>query len=201
MPLDFPSIVPTSSSWEIVSNARQFVSPLTGAIQTAQRGGTRWRATLTFQNLSGAERAVMQAFLAKVQGTAANFYLYDHGFVRRGDAVGSPKVRGASQTGNSLDTYNWTGGDENSSSVRAGDYFEVNGELKMATADAFIIGPINESTLSFVPELRSSPVDDSAITFIQPKGIFRLASPVSGWSTSPGLFSTFTIEAIEDVIA
>jgi len=196
MPLGFPAIVPSSSSWTIVSNQRQFVSPLTGAIQTAQRTGNRWRATLEFANLTGADRAVMQAFLSQLQATANNFYLEDHSYTRRADGGGTPRVNGASQTGNQLVTDGWTSG---TYAFLRGDLFEVNGELKMAVADATISA--GAATVDFVPELREAPADNSVITISNPKGIFRLTSPESGWSNQPGVFSTFSLEAIEDVIA
>ena len=196
MPLSFPPIVPSSSSWTMVSNQRQFVSPLTGAIQTAQRTGNRWRATLEFANLTGADRAVMQAFLSELQATANNFYLEDHSYTRRANGSGSPRVRGASQTGNQLVTDGWTSGIY---SFLKGVLFEVNGELKMATADCVISGGI--STVSFVPELRAAPSDNAVITISNPKGVFRLTAPESSWSNQPGVFSTFSLEAIEDVIA
>ena len=196
MPLTFPSIIPSASSWEIISNARQFVSPLTGAIQTAQRGGTRWRATLTFDNLTGAERAEMQAFLAELQATAGNFTLTDHSYARRADGTGIPRVNGAGQTGRQLTTYGWTAG---TYAFRKGDYLEVAGELKMVTADSVISG--SSATVTFAPELREAPADGTEITIASPNGIFRLSTPASGWSNQPGVFSTFTLEAIEDVIA
>lgn len=196
MPLGFPSITPSASSWEIIGNSRQFVSPLTGAIQTAQRGGTRWRATLTFDNLTGADRAVMQAFLSQLQATANNFFLTDHSYTRRADGAGTPRVNGASQTGNQLTTDGWTSG---TYAFLRGDLFTVNGELKMAVADATISA--GAATVDFVPELREAPDDNSTLTISAPTGIFRLESPISGWTNQPGVFSTFSFEAIEDVIA
>lgn len=195
MPLGFPAIVPSSSSWTIISNQRQFISPLSGAIQTAQRTGNRWRATLEFANLTGADRAVMQAFLSQLQATANNFYLEDHSYTRRADGTGTPRVNGASQTGNQLVTDGWSG----TYAMLRGDLFEVNGELKMAVADATISA--GSATIDFVPELREAPANDALITISNPKGIFRLTAPESSWSNQPGVFSTFSIEAIEDVIA
>jgi len=197
MPLGFPSIVPSASSWEIISNSRQFVSPLSGAIQTAARGGNRWRATLTFDNLTGADRAIMQAFVSELQDSAENFYLQDHSFTRRANGVGSPAVNiPAGYTGNQLVIDGWTGGNF---SFLKGDLFSVNGELKMATSDCAIVA--GTSTVNFAPLLRVAPSDNAAVTITSPQGIFRLATPTSGWSNQPGIFSTFTLEAIEDVIA
>lgn len=195
MPLTMPTTKPANTEWSIVSNARTFVSPLTGAIQTAQRTGNRWSVTLTYENLFDSERAVMQGFLAQLTATANNFYLEDHSYSRRADGAGTPVVNGASQTGNTLTTDGWTG----TYAMRIGDFFEVNGELKMAVADATITA--GAATLSFVPELRSAPADNAAITITNPKGIFRLTSPVTSWSNRSPRISSFSFECVEDVIA
>ena len=196
MPLTMPTTKPTQTEWSIVSNARTFVSPLTGAIQTVQRTGNRWRVTLSYENLFDSERAVMQAFLAEVTATAENFYLEDHSYERRADGAGTVLVAGASQTGNQLDTDGWTSG---TYAFRAGDFFEVNGELKMATADATITA--GAATVDFVPELRSAPANNAAVTISSPKGIFRLISPQTTWSNRSPRISSFSFECVEDVIA
>lgn len=192
----FPSITPSSQSWGLMTNARQFISPLTGAIQTSQRTGNRWQVSLTFDNLTSTQRRTMQAFLARIQGLSENFYLTDHAFSRAADGAGTPLVDGPDQTGNSLLTNGWTG----TYAMRAGDLFTVNNELKMATADSTILG--GAATIAFVPELRAAPANDAAITRSSPTGIFRLTTPESSWATAPGpIASTFTIQAVEDVIA
>ena len=196
MPVTFPSVVPTSNSWEIISNARQFVSPFTGAIQTAQRGGTRWRATLTFDNLSGAAKGEMQAFLAEVQATASNFYLENHAYARRADGQGTPRVNGPGQTGSQLLTDGWGTGDY---AFLKGDMFEVSGELKMVIADAPIVS--GGATVKFAPELRSAPENNESLILTNPKGIFRLTSNASGWATGTNMFSTLSLEAVEDILA
>jgi hypothetical protein len=196
MPLTMPSVKPTDVSWSIVSNSRQFVSPLTGAIQTAQRTGNRWRVSLTFQNLFDSERAAMQGFLSQLQATANNFFLEDHSYTRRADGAGTPVVDGAGQTGNQLVIDGWTSG---TYAFLVGDFFEVNGELKMVVADATISA--GSATVDFVPELRAAPDDDAAVTISSPKGIFRLISNESGWSTRSPVISTFSFDCVEDVIA
>lgn len=195
MPLTMPSVRPSDTSWTIISNQRQFVSPLTGAIQAAQRTGNRWKVALSFEDLFDSDRALMQAFLAQVQATANNFYLEDHSYTRRADGTGTPLVNGGSQSGNQLVTDGWSG----TYAMRSGDFFEVNGELKMCVADAAISA--GAATIDFVPELRSSPSDDAAITISNPKGVFRLVSNESSWSNRSPSISSFTFEAVEDVLA
>ena len=83
--------------------------------------------------------------------------------------------------------------------MRIGDFFEVNGELKMSTTDAAITS--GAATLSFVPELRDAPADNAAITITNPKGVFRLISPVTTWSNRSPRISSFSFECVEDVLA
>ena len=138
----------------------------------------------------------MQGFLSQLQATANNFFLQDHSYTRRADGEGTIRVNGASQTGNQLDLDGFISG---TYAFLVGDFFEVNGELKMCTADATI--STGGATIQFVPELRSAPDDNALVEIHAPKGIFRLISNESGWSTRSPVISTFSFDCVEDVIA
>lgn len=105
-----------------------------------------------------------------------------------------PCVFGASQTGKSLVTQNWT---PSTTVLKTGDFFSVNGELKMMTADA-TSDSSGYATLNFVPPLRSSPANLAAIDFSSPQGTFMLTGDTSEWSVMEGnLFADFVIDAVE----
>ena len=193
----FPSISPTSMSWELISNTQQFVG-ISGAIQVAQRAGQRWAVTLEFGTLASNDRSVLQAFVIQVLGLADNFTLTPHDYSARGAFGGTPLVNGASQTGNSLAVDGCSASISNW--IRAGDFFQVGNELKMATEDAST-NASGEITISFVPELRAAPADDAVITTSTPSGVFRFVRPRMGWSSRPAFISSMTIECIEDVLA
>ena len=194
----FPSITPSSSTFELVTNTRTYRSPLTNAVQTVGRKGSLWRATLQFNNLTGADRAAMQAFVTKLNGQEHRFNLHDHSFTRRGTGGGTLRVNGANQSGASLVCDGATASVTNY--LREGDYVSFGNELHLITADSNSDGSGNV-TLSIAPPIRKSPADDAAIDYTSPvSGVFMLASPAS-WSNQPGVFSSFTIEAIEDVLA
>ena len=194
----FPSITPSSSTFELVTNTRTYRSPLTNAVQTVGRRGSLWRATLQFNNLTGADRAAMQAFVTKLNGQEHRFNLHDHSFTRRGTGGGTLRVNGANQSGASLVCDGATASVTNY--LREGDYVSFGNELHLITADTDSDGSGNV-TLSIAPPIRKSPADDTAIDYTSPvSGVFMLASPAS-WSNQPGVFSSFTIEAIEDVLA
>jgi hypothetical protein len=152
----FPSVTPTSSRIQLLSNTDRFISPISGAVQTIDRGGERWVLDLVYRNLTDAETATMSAFLAKLNGQQHRFTLHNHAENNRGAFGGTPLVAGASQTGTSLNVDGCSDGITNW--IREGDWFSVNSELKLCTADA------NSSraspgggriTISFTPRLRT----------------------------------------------
>lgn len=194
----FPSITPTTNTFELVSNTRTFQSPLTNAVQTTSRKGSLWRASLQFRNLSGDDRQEMQAFLVKLNGQQHRFTLHDHSFTRRGAGGGTLQVNGGSQSGTTLVCNGATANVSNY--LRAGDYVSFNNELHMVVADANSDAAGNV-TLSIAPPIRKTPADNVVVDYSAPvSGVFMLAGPAS-WDTQPGIYSTFNIEAVEDVLA
>ena len=194
----FPNITPASSTWELVTNTKTFRSPLTNAVQTANRKGSLWKVSLPFNNLHTGDRADLQAVLTKLNGQEHRFNLHDHAYTRRGTGGGTPLVNGGSQTGASIvldgataSVTNW---------LRAGDYLSFNNQLFMATSDVNSDGSGNV-TVPIAPPIRTSPSDNTAVDIVAPiSGVFMLASTPS-WNNRPGIFSTFKVDAIEDVLA
>ena len=194
----FPSITPTTNTFELVSNTRTFQSPLTNAVQTSSRKGSLWKASLQFNNLSGDDRQEMQAFLVKLNGQQHRFTLHDHSYTRRGAGGGTLLINGASQSGTALVCDGATANVNNY--LRAGDYISFNNELHMVVVDANSDASGNV-TLSIAPPIRKTPADDTDVDYLTPvSGVFMLAGPAS-WDTQPGIISSFTIEAVEDVLA
>jgi len=194
----FPQITPNSSSFELVTNTKTFRSPITNAVQTQNRQGSLWKASLSFENLRGDDRAEMQAFLAKLNGQEHRFYLQDHSFTRRGTGGGTISVRGAGQTGSTLEV------DGASFSVtnflKAGDYVAFNNEFHMVTANCDSNG-LGWVSIPIAPPIRKPTVDNDLVDYNVPVlGVFMLASK-SGWNNGLAGLSSFNIDAIEDVLA
>ena len=194
----FPNITPATNTFELVSNTRTYTSPLTNAVQTASRKGSLWQASLQFNNLSGDDRKVMQAFLVKLNGQQHRFTLQDHSHTPRGAGGGTLRVNGASQSGTTLVCDGATASVTNY--LRAGDYISFNSELHMVVADADSDASTNV-TLSIAPPIRKTPADDTIVDYTIPVlGVFMLAGPAS-WNTTIDIHSSFNIEAVEDVLA
>ena len=102
-----------------------------------------------------------RAFLLNLEGSVNTFNGYDPDAREpRGPAGGTPLVKGGGQAGSTLAVDGCTAGI--TGWMRAGDYFSVNGELKMLTRDADTDGS-GEATLHFKPALRNSPADDAPL--------------------------------------
>ena len=190
------SRAPQSMGVQFVSNTDSFVSPFTRATQTTDRGGEHIMATITYASLETEDRALLIAFLAKLNGLQHRVNLPFHAIDNQGLFGGTPLVAGASQTGNTLDV----DGCSNSITglIKAGDWFSVNEEMKIATADASSSGT-GTITLTFSPRLRTAPADNAAIETTAPTGVFMLANQTQSWNYRPGKFSDFTLSFIEDI--
>lgn len=196
---NFPNITPTSQTFELVTNTKMFQSPLSNAIQTISRKGSYWKTSMVFNNLSGAQRAELQAFIAKMDGQTHRMRIRDYGAVRFGTAIPpqTPRVVGAGQTGSTLLADGATA--NQSTYFAAGDYVSFNNELHMVTSDVDSDASGNLS-IPLAPPIRKSPDNDEAIEYSAPYGVFMMTNnPV--WRTQAPYFSSITIEAIEDVLA
>jgi hypothetical protein len=196
--LTFPTLsrsAPNAFEWALLSNTQTFSSPLTGAVQTTEMPGARWRVAMAMDSLSANDSALLRAFLAQLRGVSGRFYMPNLARPNpRGAATGNPVVSGAGQTGNTLVTSGWS--NSITGILRAGDYFGVNDELKMMVADANSNGS-GVSTLTFEPPLRSSPLTGATITTVRPTAIFRLEDDASRWTTTAPVLDNFSITAVE----
>ena len=194
----FPSIIPSSSSFELVTNTKTFRSPITNSVQTSSRQGSLWKVEMSFNNLHGSERAEMQAFLAKLNGQEHRFLLYDHSYARRGIGVGTLTINGAGQSGANLVCS--TTATATTGYVKAGDYVSFNNELHMVTTDANSDGS-GDITIQIAPPIRKPTINNGTVDYTLPvNGVFMLASK-SGWTNATAGLSSFSIAAVEDVLA
>lgn len=159
--------------WGQSANTQVFQSPLTKSVQTFGLTGARWVAVFTLPPMKLINAANWFAFLSQLEGQNGRFFANPPNKIPQGLATGTPLVKGASQTGNSLITDGWTA--SINSILKKGDFIEVNSELKMIISDANSDGS-GDSTLSITPALRNSPSDDDAITVSNPTTIMMLSS-------------------------
>jgi hypothetical protein len=196
---DFPDITPSSNRFELVSNTRVFASPLTNTIQTSSRRGSFWKISMSFKNLSGEDRAIMQAFLVKLNGREHRFRVKDHSYTQRGTVTDDTGLTvTAGQTGSTL---NVTSAQANKTGyLKAGDYINIENHLHMVTADCNSDSSGNVA-IPIAPPLRETTTSSDNIDVVEPTtGVFILTSAAS-WDSQPGVISNFTIDAVEDLLA
>ena len=199
--LTFPNIRPNDLSFWLDSNSAIFESPLSGAVQTKELPGAKWRAILRFNLLTGNEFREMSAFLVSLRGSSGRFYLNDHSMeIPRGIATGTPLINGASQVGSTLITDGWTPSQTNI--MKAGDqlhFDNLNGyrELKMVIADVDSDSGGN-AVLNIEPPIMAFPVDDEAITVNSAQTIMTLTTDsIARWNVNSPIIANFDIECFE----
>jgi type 1 fimbria pilin len=197
MSIDLPSYPNfTTCRFGLETNTQTFTSPLTKATQRVKLGGARWSATYSLPAMNRTQAGAWKAFFLLLEGSANTFNAFDPDCkTPRGAATGTPLVNGGSQTGSSLITDGWT---HSVLVLKAGDYFSVNGELKMVTADVSSDGSGN-ATINFKPALRTSPADNAALTVQKPTCTMILADDMQGvWECDKnGIYQPKTFSAYE----
>lgn len=103
------------------------------------------------------------------------------------------QVDGSGQLGIAL---NIKGAQPSTKVLQAGEYFEVNGELKIVVSDCTSDGS-GLATVQIEPPLRDSPDDSTNLNTQTPKAKFRLATPESEWSIGLKKYHRIQIDCVE----
>jgi hypothetical protein len=183
----FPTLslaAPSRAEWGLKSNTQVFTSPLNGSVQTMELMGARWTGSFSWDTLQEADAALLQAFLVKLRGQANRFTLWPyHRPQPRGTiALASVTVSGAvAQLAATLNLAACGAG----ATLKAGDYFAVAGELKMATADFTANGAGLMSSVTFEPPVRAVAgfANGAAVTTSYPTATFIVNDPHAKWQT------------------
>jgi hypothetical protein len=187
----------TTCRFGLETNTQRWESPLTRNAQRVLLGGARWTANYSLPAMKRDRAAPWMAFFLKLEGGVNAFNAYDPDCkAPRGVAGGSPLVKGAGQTGSVL---NIDGCTPNVSGwLLPGDYFAVDGELKMITAPVDTDGSGN-AALPFKPALRNSPPDDAPIVVARPSCTMVLADDQQAiWECDVrGVYQPKTFSAVE----
>lgn len=197
-PINLPS-TPAPSEIRIAprSIVAVAVSPFSGAQQAYQHQGQFWQADISLPPMRLETAAPWMAAFLQLNGRYGTFRLGNAAMrTPRGAATGTPLVKGASQTGQSLITDGWTAGV--TGILKQGDYLQVEDRLYMVMVDANSDGSGN-ATLDIWPRLRSAPADNAAITVSNCKGLFRLTSNEMPWVHKSAGIVELSFSAVEAI--
>lgn len=190
--MTYPLSVPTkfkvtNSSFRLVRSVGVNESDFTFAQQVYKYQGEKWEGEVSIRAYGYEDIGELQAFILKLKGRYGTFLYGDPDFLargRRGSFSGTPLVKGASQTGNSLVIDGLTA--MGTGLLKAGDYFQLgsgaSSQLYMIVDDVNA-DSTGEATINFEPALRSSHADNAPLTINGAKGVFRLQSNVSEWNS------------------
>lgn len=177
------------------------MSPFTFAGQAQASSGQMWQADVTLPPMKREDAEKWIAWLVSLRGQFGTFNMGDPSAATpRGVATGTPRVNGASQTGEDLNidgcTVNVTGW------LKAGDYIQL-GSGATATLHK-VLADVNtnasgETTLSLWPHIRSAPADNATVVVSDTVGRFRLASNESSWSVNEASIYGITFSAREAI--
>lgn len=201
MPLALPAATGlTTSRFGLETNTQSFTSPFTRATQRVALGGSRWTAAYSLPPMKRDKAAVWQAFFLQLEGAANTFSGFDpDAAAPRGQArltPGVPLVNGANQSGSTLTIDGCPANVTNY--LLPGDYFGVNGELKMIVAAVSTNGS-GQATLTFKPALRNKPGDNAPLTLVKPTCAMALVDDQQAiWECDVmGVYQAKTFTAVE----
>ncbi len=185
----------SSVEFGLENNNQVFESPLSNSIQVSELTGARWYATFNLPPMKKENALEYIGFLQRLQGRVHSFSGYDANHRSPSGTYGGSTllVNGASQTGTSLVT---DGAQASTTVLKAGDFFSVNSELKMVTADATSDGSGN-LTINFVPSLRSSPSDNASLTLVNPVCTMKLTGDSTTYSINTAGIYGISFSGIE----
>lgn len=195
---NFPNVNPdANATFGLESNTSEFRSVLSNDVQHMSLPGDRWVGSVSFTNRTRSEANKVKAFKASLGGSAGRFYFTPVDAYQAGTMGGSGVIDGAVASGaSSLPTSGWTA--DQDTLFEAGDYLEVNGELKMVTDDVTSDGT-GAANIPIAPPLRRALAGGEAITTTEPKGVFYLGSNSQEWSINVNGVHNMGFDFVEDV--
>lgn len=174
----------------------QMLQSFTGKEVAIQQRPAYWTFTIPVLPRSNAEAKKWRAAMVELANMSNSFEATPPGY--RGSEYsqsgGSPiVVNGGGQLGRELA---YSGADADAVVFKPGEYFSVNGELKIVTAESSA-NASGEGVVEFEPAFRNPPPNSDPIEISAPVASFRLVGPIGGWQLSPNRLHSFTLNAVE----
>jgi len=165
------------------------VSPWTFKQQVIQHQGQRWEASVQIPPVLKDEAAEWKAMLISLKGQVGTFLLSDPDYASPRGTVSSCVVTGSA--GDETVTVVMTG------SLLMGDYIQL-GSGSSAKLHTVLQDLTGSGSLEIWPALRNDYTSETAITDT-PKGVFRLANPITAWDINNASTYGISFEAVEAI--
>ena len=169
-----------------VSATSRNTSPFTLQTQQYNWPGQAWLGSVDCPPMKRADAEEIIAFLLKAQ--RGTFYFQDYANpTNRGGVTGTLTVATATANGTTLTISGATG------SFAVGDWIQISTSLYK------VVQSNSSSSVDVFPALRKSYAGGTAITYLNAKGVFRLASPSTEWAIGEASIYGVGFAIIEDV--
>jgi len=189
---------------DIVARGQQFglerqdemLQAFSGREVAVQQRSAYWSFTIPVVPRSNAEAKKWRAAMVELANMSNSFEATPPGYKGSAYSRGGGSaiaVDGAGQLGREL-AYN--GADASAVVFEPGEYFSVNGELKVVTAQSSSDAG-GAGVVEFEPAFRNPPPSGDPIEIAEPVASFRLVGPIGGWQLSPNRLHSFTLNAVE----
>lgn len=199
-PITLPTVnVPMRVRWTMLDAVGEGRSPYTFSSEVFEHAGKRWGFEAQLPPMLRADAAQWIAAFASLRGRYGTFYFSPPAEGEgRGALTGTPLVKGASQTGGTLEIDGATAGV--TTWAARGDWIQLgsgsDSRLHMVIADCDSDGSGNV-TLELWPGPRTAPGDNDAVVVTNPKGVFRLVANERGWELDVGQIYGLSFSGIE----
>ena len=189
---------PSSIEWDPQEAVAITQSPFTGQTQTFDWQSSWLQGRVSFPPMTRYASDMWSSFIMQCRGQSKAFMLGDpKAKLPKGCAMGSPVVNGASQTGYSVITRNWSA--SVTSLLLAGDYIQI-GYRMYKVLDNVTSDSSGNATLNIWPNLRDLPADGTTIQTRNCKGLFRLKSNNGNkFSINPSSYGFTGFEIVEAI--
>ena len=207
MAISYPRALPTHTGIREITLRAVNVTALSESVftlrqQVFKHSGERWEAEVSLPAMKRNDAEDWIAWLLSMRGREGTFLLGDPlGATPRGSAGGTPRVNGASQTGESITIGGCTA--SQTGWLKAGDYIQLgsgaDSSLHKVLQDVSSNGA-GQATIDVWPSIRTAPADDSVVVVSNAKGVFRLTSSSVDWSISEASIYGLTFPAVEAIV-
>jgi len=207
MPISYPRALPTHTGIRQITLRAVNVTAVSESVftlrqQVFKHSGERWEAEVTLPQMARSDAEQWVAWLLSMRGREGTFLLGDPlGATPRGSAGGTPRVNGASQTGDSISIDGCTA--SQTGWLKAGDYIQLGSgagsSLHKVLQDVSSNGA-GQATIDVWPSIRTAPADNSTVVVSASKGVFRLATSNTEWSINEIAHWGIVFPAVEAIV-
>jgi hypothetical protein len=164
-------------------------SAFTGQQQVIAHRGSFWELELSVPAAKRASADDIEGFLLSLNGQEGTFWYGDKTrTTTRGTAAGTKTVgTGAAANSSTLPIAGGTG------SFAVGDWIQVNNQLFR------VIKVTSSTSVEVFPKLRSAYASGTALTYVSPKGLFRLKATVPMSVPFGGNYGPWSVSCMEVV--